>query len=203
MNRQKNSLWKALRLFLFLALITGIIYPLIITGLALLTMPIRAGGNLVYHQGKIVGSQLIAQKFEGNGYFWPRPSAIDYQPLPSGASNLGPTSAKLKNLIDSRKSILVKANQVDESLIPSECLYASGSGIDPHISLHSAYFQIERIIKARKLAPEQGRKMLERLINHLTIKRRFGLLGIPCVNVLLLNISLDLETKNEKRADHE
>jgi len=182
-----NTVWNNFKMFLWLTLITGVIYPLFITGIAQLTMKKNAEGDFLSSNGKIIGSTLIAQKFESDKYFWSRPSAVDYNPLPSGGSNLGPTSMALKKAVEERKEKNSKANQVDKNNIPSELLFASGSGLDPHISISAAYFQIDRVAKARNIE----RKKIEQLVDHMTIKRRLGFLGEPHVNVLLLNLSLD------------
>lgn len=171
-------------MFVWMTLLAGLAYPLLITGMAQLTMKTKADGDMMYSKGKIVGSKWIAQKFESDKYFWPRPSSIDYNPLPSGGSNLGPTSSALKKAVEERKEKISRGKKVD---IPSELLFASGSGLDPHISLSTAYFQIDRIIKARGL----DRQSLENLIKDMTIKRSMGFIGEPCVNVLELNIALD------------
>lgn len=179
----------ACRLFLWMVLLTGIVYPLLITAIAFIAFKHRSEGDFVSVDGKPVGARLIAQKFESEKYFWPRPSAKDYNPLPSGGSNLGPTSAVLKKAVEERKSALTKAHPGKE--IPSELLFASGSGLDPHISLQTAYYQVDRIVKARSLDPQKGKEALEKLILSHTEGHSLGILGDPCVNVLLLNLALD------------
>lgn len=174
---------KILRIFLWLLLLTGIIYPLIVTGIAQGVLKRKADGDLIVSKGKIIGSALIGQKFENASYFWPRPSAIDYNPLPSGGSNLGPISHVLKKTIEERKA---KISKGDDS-VPSELLFASGSGVDPHISVEAAYFQIKRVASARKLDPE----VIKKLVDSMVIGRSLGFLGTKRVNVLLLNIALD------------
>ncbi len=171
-------------MFLWLTLLTGLLYPLLITLIAL-TMKQKAEGNFVFTEGRRVGAELIGQKFESAKYFWSRPSAIDYNPLPSGGSNFGPTSAALKKAVDERREKWIKAHNRQD--IPAELLFASGSGLDPHLSLPAAYFQIARVAKARNLDEER----VKELIDNLAIRRRFGFLGEECVNVLLLNIALD------------
>jgi K+-transporting ATPase ATPase C chain len=174
-------------MYLWMTFLTGILYPLLITGIAQLTLKQKANGNFVSKQERIVGATLVAQKFERNDYFWPRPSSIDYQPMPSGGSNLGPTSAALKKVIEERKQKILKAHNVDVDTIPAELLFASGSGIDPHISVEAAYFQMERVGKARAM----DNKVLKSLIDGMIIKRRWGFLGEAYVNVLMLNLALD------------
>lgn len=171
----------ALKTFVFMSLLTGVVYPLFITFFAQLAMPKLAGGNLLQIDNQIIGSLLISQNITQESYFWSRPSAIDYNPMkPSGGSNLGPTSKKLKEVIEERmRKIGFDA--------PSELLYASGSGLDPHISLEAAYFQISRIAKARRMQE----KDLINLIDSLAEGRQLGFLGSSYVNVLQLNKALD------------
>lgn len=175
----------ALRLFLWMVLLTGIAYPLLITLIAFSAFKHQSEGGFVNVDGKLVGARLIAQKFESEKYFWPRPSSTSYNPLPSGGSNLGPTSAALKKAVEERKSALSKAHSSD---IPRELLFASGSGLDPHISLQAAYYQVDRIAKARGLDAQNIKKVIVS-----QIEGRF--LGVPCVNVLELNLALDRQKK--------
>ncbi len=187
-----QDFWKNLKMFLWLSVLTGILYPCLITGIAYLTMPAKAGGSLVISHGKIVGSELIAQKIVGEGYFWPRPSAIDYKPLPSGGSNLGPTSAALKKAVDERKAALIQTHHLQaNAAIPSDLLFASASGLDPHISLPAAYFQISRVLQARGIEPEAGRAAVKKMIENAASGRSLGFIGERYVNVLLLNLALD------------
>lgn len=182
-----KKIWTNVRMFLWMTLLTGIIYPLLITAIAQLTMKQRADGDFLSSKDKIIGATLIAQKFEGDKYFWGRPSAIDYNPLPSGGSNLGPTSAALKKAVEERQEKILKAHHVDKNQIPSELLFASGSGLDPHINISSAYFQIERIAKSRGIESSE----IKNLIDKMTITRRWGFLGETYINVLMLNKALD------------
>lgn len=177
-----------LKMFLWLTLVTGVFYPLLITVIAQIAMKDKASGSFVTVDGKKVGSCLIAQKFASEKYFWARPSACDYNPLPSSASNLGPTSNDLKKLVDTRlKTIMEAHGSIDKKEVPSELLYASGSGLDPHITKGAARFQIKRIAKARDLSA----KKLEVLVESMVEKRGCGFIGEECVNVLLLNIALN------------
>jgi potassium-transporting ATPase KdpC subunit len=181
----------ALKLLLVMTLITGIAYPLLITGIARLCFANRAGGSLVVIGSKTVGSQLIAQAFRGDAYFWPRPSAVDYNPLPSGASNFGPTNSALKKVVNERRARLSGASGLDPAaFIPPDLLFASGSGLDPHITPEAARFQVDRVLRGRKLDAEQ-RNALIQLIDMHTEERDIGIFGEPRVNVLLLNIALD------------
>ena len=176
-----NACKTAVKVFLFMTVLIGLIYPLFITGIAQLTMPRLANGSLIQKRDQILGSTLIAQNTKEDRYFWPRPSAIDYDPMkPSGGSNLGPTSQKLKEAIDERK-------QKVGDKAPPELLYASGSGLDPHINLETAYFQIPRVAKARSMNEAD----LKNLIDRLSEGKQLGFLGERYVNVLSLNQVLD------------
>lgn len=185
-----GNILKSLRMVFWMTILTGLIYPLIITGIAQLTMKTKAGGNIITFQGKTVGSKLIAQKFSSDRYFWPRPSAVDYNPLPSGGSNLGPTSAALKRAVEERKATISK-NQNTKQPIPVELLYASGSGLDPDITPKAAIFQIDRIAKARGMDSEKGKQILQQLVEKYTKGPCLGFLGEHRVNVLELNLALD------------
>ena len=146
---------------------------------------------MIEKQGKIIGSKLIGQKFESDKYFWSRPSAIDYNPMPSGGSNSGPTSAALQKFYqDKQKNFREKNSVKNISAVPNEMFFASASGVDPHISPASAFFQVERIVKARNFDNAKKEKVVE-LINNMTENPQFGFLGNSVVNVLLLNIELD------------
>lgn len=168
----------ALKLFLLMTLLTGVIYPALITLISQLAFHEQANGSLLKSEDKIRGSFLIAQNFTEDKYFWPRPSAIDFDPLkPSGGSNLGPTSLKLKALVDERTERLGRD-------APAELLFASASGLDPHISIETAYFQIPRIAQARNLEAAAIKTIVDSHVEG-------GLLGAAYVNVLQLNKVLD------------
>lgn len=187
-----KKIWNNLKMFLWLTLVTGIAYPLLITGIAHLTMKKQATGDFIVSKNKTVGATLIAQKFESDKYFWGRPSAVDYNPLSSGGSNLGPTSAALKKAVEDRKDAIKKWPGADvKTPIPSELLFASGSGLDPHITPAAAQFQIDRIIKARGWDEKKQKEVIIKLINQMTEQSTLGFLGAPCVNVLKLNLALD------------
>lgn len=176
-----NQFKTAVKIFLFMTVLTGVIYPLFITLVAQFTMPNLSNGSLVQKGGQPIGSLLIAQNTTDERYFWPRPSAIDYDPIkPSGGSNLGPTSQKLKDAVEERKKKV--GNKA-----PSELLYASGSGLDPHVSLETAYFQIPRVAKARSIQESE----LKKTIDSIAEGKQLGFLGPRYVNVLLLNQALD------------
>ena len=181
----------SLKIFLFFTVLTGIIYPLAVTGIAQLVFPAKANGSLLYKDKKLIGSELIGQQFDTTIYFSSRPSAISYNPLPSGGSNYGLTNIKLKNLVDERKKKFISLNQLDSTTeIPSEMLFASASGLDPHISQKAALLQVNRIAKVRNLNAVQKQK-LEKSINELTESPQFLCLGDERINVLKLNIELD------------
>lgn len=182
-----EKIWNNIRMFVWLTILTGILYPLIITAIAQLTMKQKADGNFIFSKGQPVGATLIAQKFESDKYFWARPSSIDYIPLPSGGSNLGPTSAALKKAVQERQEKIAKADGVSKDKIPAELLFSSGSGLDPHISVPTAYFQMERIAKSRGIESRD----IKNLVDNQVIKRGLGFLGEACVNVLMLNKALD------------
>lgn len=163
----------ALRIFLFLSLVTGVFYPALVTGISQTFFPEEAQGR----------PSLIQQKFESPRSFWGRPSASEF---PSGGSNLGPTSAALKKIYEERKSQL-KAAHGSEIDPPQDLLFASGSGLDPEISPEAAAYQIERVAKNRAMSIEQ----VQKLVQTQTVGRQFGVLGEPRVNVLELNKALD------------
>jgi potassium-transporting ATPase KdpC subunit len=175
-----KTIVQSLRIYIVLALLTGILYPLAMTGIAQLLFPSQANGSRIVQNGKLVGSDLLAQKFESSKYFWPRPSAADYATVASGASNKGPTSVDLKKSIDERR-----AKYGNDA--PVDLLTASGSGLDPHISPEAARSQIQRVADARKMSIQQ----ISALVDQATEQPQFGFLGEPRVNVLKLNLALD------------
>lgn len=186
-----KTIINTLKIFLFLTVLTGIIYPLLITGLAQIVFPAKANGSLLLRNGQYIGSKLIGQQFDSSIYFMSRPSAVSYNPLPSGGSNYGPTSKKLYNLVAGRKLYFISFNELDTITdIPSEMLFASASGLDPHISPEAAYLQAERIAKFRNFSAGQKQE-LRQLIVQQTEKPQFLILGEKRVNVLLLNLMTD------------
>jgi K+-transporting ATPase ATPase C chain len=181
----------ALKFLLVMTVLTGVIYPFFITGVAQLAFPAKANGSLVMKDGKIEGSELIAQKFDSSIYFWSRPSAIDYNPIPSGASNLGPTSDELKKQVAERRKLFATNNSIaDTSDIPKEMLFASASGLDPHISPEAALLQLKRVAMARNLNETQKQKV-QQLIKNKTEEPQFFLFGELRINVFELNLALD------------
>jgi len=181
----------ALKFLLIMTILTGILYPLLMTGMAQTIFPSKANGSLIMKNGKIIGSELIGQKFDSTIYFWSRPSAIDYNPIPSGASNYGPTSDKLKKqFMERRASFVTKNSMADTTNIPKEIISASGSGLDPHISPEAAILQLDRVAKARNLDESQKQKV-KQLIKNKTEGLQFSLIGEPRINVFDLNLALD------------
>jgi potassium-transporting ATPase KdpC subunit len=177
----------ALRLFAFLAVLTGVLYPLAVTALARVTFPSQANGSVITTSAGVpVGSTLLAQATASPRYFWPRPSAGDYATVASGASNLGPTSAQLRDQVAARAAALRTAhNLASDAPVPPDLLFASGSGLDPHISPAAATFQAARVAAARNLP-------LATVTSAITAHTESGgLLGEDRVNVLLLNLALD------------
>jgi K+-transporting ATPase ATPase C chain len=160
-----KSFITALKTFTILTILTGIIYPFVVTGIAQVAFPVKANGSLIIADNKTIGSKLIGQKFDSAIYFSSRPSAISNNPLPSGGSNYSMTNLKLKNLVSERRKQFLTFNQLDSlTYIPSEMLFASASGIDPHISPEAALLQVDRICKARHFNYRQ-KKLILQLIN--------------------------------------
>ena len=180
----------ALRMLIALTVVTGIAYPLIVTGIAQVAFPHAANGSLTVVNGKSLGSELIGQPFDDPKYFWSRPSATSPQPYngaSSGASNQGPRNPALADAVKDRIKALRDADPDNKAPVPIDLVTASGSGLDPHISVAAADYQVARIAKARGL-PEQ---QLRALVSKYTEGRTLGILGEPRVNVLALNLALD------------
>lgn len=182
----------ALRTLLVLTLITGVLYPLLVTGIAQAAFPGRADGSRFESEGKVVGSSLIGQTWNGKDgkpapqWFQPRPSAGTYDPLASGASNLAATSPDLLKQVKERKAQIAAFNDVPRSAVPADAVTASSSGLDPDISPAYARIQTDRVAKARNLDPAAVRGLIE---DH-TDPRPGGFLGEPSVDVLELNLAL-------------
>ena len=176
--------------FLLLSLLTGIGYPLLVTGIAQATMPAKANGSLIVKDGKPVGSSLIGQPFADPKYFWGRPSATGPMPnnaLASSGSNLGPTNPALLDAVKARVQALRDADPGNAALVPVDLVTASASGLDPQISPAAAEYQVARVARLRSISSEAVRK----LVAAHTEGRQFGILGEPGVNVLELNLALD------------
>jgi len=191
-----KSLIISLKIILCFTVITGIVYPLIITVVAQAAFSGKANGSLVLIDNKVIGSCLIGQNFDTAIYFSSRPSAISYNPLPSGGSNYGLTNSKLKEQVSIRKEKFITYNNLDDKTeVPSEMLFASASGLDPQISQNAALLQVERIVKARNLDYNQNLQ-INQLIYNQTETPQFLCLGEERINVLLLNLELDKMTRN-------
>ena len=185
-----NNMKTALRMIAVMTLVTGIAYPLLVTACAQLFLSDKAGGSLITRDGKIVGSELIGQKFTSDKYFWSRPSAIEYNPMPSSGTNLGPTNKALLDAVIVRRDALLAGASANLEP-PADLLFASASGLDPHISPKAAAFQVGRISVARQLDVAKQNTLLS-LIEKCTEQPTFGLFGEPRVNVLKLNLAVDL-----------
>ncbi len=174
-----------------MTLLLGIVYPLFITGVAQLFFREKANGSLIIKEGAIQGSSLIGQPFNNPAYFSSRPSATGYNPLPSGASNLSMTSKQLHQQMEERKENFLTQNKLGkEDRIPSEMLFASGSGLDPHISPEAATLQINRIVDQRKLSGKQKQELAS-LVGNMAERPQYHLFGESRINVLLLNLKID------------
>lgn len=180
----------ASKFLLAMIILTGFIYPEVVTGIAQFAFPWRANGSLVQQNDKVVGSLLIGQAFSDPRYFWSRPSAttpFPYNAEHSSGSNLGPSNPELIKTVESRIQLLKKADPKNKSLIPVDLVTASASGLDPHISIASAYYQVSRIAKARKVSE----KSVIALIQIYQNKHSNRYFGEQTLNVLLLNLALD------------
>jgi K+-transporting ATPase ATPase C chain len=175
---------------LLFTLITGIIYPLMVTGIAQIIFPWRANGSLIEGDGQVIGSELIGQSFTDPKYFWGRPSAttpFPYNAAASSGSNLGPTNQAFEQAVRARIEALQSADPGNASPIPVDLVTASASGLDPHISVAAALYQMPRVSRERGLSEEQVRILVEQY----TEGRQLGFLGEPRVNVLKLNLALE------------
>ncbi len=190
-TRMIDHVVPAIRASVVTLVLTGLAYPLLMTGVARVLFPLRAEGSFVTDDaGKVVGSELLAQECSNPAYFQPRPSAAGeqgYDPLASGGSNLGPTSKRLRDQAAALADRLAKDNPDATGPLPVELVTASGSGLDPHLSPAAALWQAPRVAKARGVAPERVRALVEELVEG----RDLGIFGEPRVNVLLLNLTLD------------
>jgi K+-transporting ATPase ATPase C chain len=187
----KNVFGIAIRTTIVTIVLTGLVYPFVMTGIAQVLFPWRANGSLVTDEkGEVVGSELIAQGFANPAYLQPRPSAAGekgYDAANSSGSNLGPTSKKLQDRIKEDLKRLKEENPDAAGPVPADLVTASGSGLDPHVSPQGALWQVPRIAKTRGVAPDR----IEAVIDANIEGRTFGILGEPRVNVLLVNLALD------------
>ncbi|OXC73101.1 potassium-transporting ATPase subunit KdpC [Caballeronia sordidicola] len=186
----KNILRPVLVLFAALTVVTGLVYPIVVTAVSHAAFPTEANGSLIEKNGKLVGSELLGQQFDAPGYFWGRLSATSpnpYNPQGSSASNLGPTNPALADEVKGRISALHDADPTNTAPVPVDLVTSSGSGLDPEISPAAAAYQIDRVAKARKLSHND----VDALVQRATSGRQFGILGEARVNVLKLNLALD------------
>jgi K+-transporting ATPase ATPase C chain len=181
-------------------IITGVGYSLVITAIAQLAFKDKANGSLVMRDGKIIGSALLAQQFQGTNYFWPRPSACTYGTgaaglVASSGSNLGPTSGPLQTNVMNNVAAFISGNNLPtNTVVPADMVFASASGLDPHISPEAARLQIARVAASRGVSENKVKALVDRF----TEAPQWGFLGQPRVNVLLLNVALDEMDSNKK-----
>lgn len=194
MNTEAVQGWRLLRsmtlLFVMLTVLTGLVYPLLVTGIAQLVWPGKANGSPLMRQGRLVGSQLLGQPFSAPGYFWSRPSASTPQPYngeSSSGSNLGPTNPAQALAVQQRIAALRAADPDNRLPVPVDLVTASASGLDPHITPAAARYQLARVARVRGVAATE----VAALVDRYTEGRTFGLLGEPRVNVVELNLALD------------
>jgi potassium-transporting ATPase KdpC subunit len=186
----REHLRPAIVLLVVFTVLTGVVYPLVVTGIAQAVFPRQANGSLIVKDGKVVGSSLIGQPFDDPKYFWSRPSATTpfaYNAGSSSGSNLSPTNPDLVKAVQGRVDTLRAADPDSKSPVPVDLVTASASGLDPHISPAAALYQVHRVAKARKL----DEAVVARLVTQHMEGRWLGILGEPRVNVLELNLALD------------
>ncbi len=186
MNLSKQ-IYPAIMMIIIMTVLTGVVYPLVVTGLAQVLFPDKAAGSLIERDGKVIGSRLIGQPFSGPGYFHSRPSAAGagYDAAASSGTNLGPTNQKLLNNVKEAAEAVREENPA--SPVPVDMVTASASGLDPHITPAAAEFQTPRVARERGLSETEVR----RLVREHTEGRQLAVLGEPRVNVLMLNLALD------------
>jgi K+-transporting ATPase ATPase C chain len=179
----------AIVLFVVLTVITGVVYPALVTGVAKVLFPAKAKGSVVARDGKEVGSELIGQSFSDPRYFWPRPSAtspVPYNATAGSGSNQAPSNPALARAVEERGAAL-RAAHPQGGPVPVDLVTASASGLDPHINPAAANYQVERVARARGMKPQE----LQQLVDEIAEGRTLGVLGEPRVNVLKLNLALD------------
>jgi K+-transporting ATPase ATPase C chain len=183
-----KELMRGLLFFVVLSILTGLVYPFFITGVAQLVFPRQAKGSLLTVDGKTIGSELIGQKFTNPRYFYGRPSAVDYDASNSGGSNVGPSNAKSLEEVGGRIEKVRKDNGLTHATpVPADLALTSASGLDPHISLEAAMVQVKRVAKARGLSELEVQELMQRYIEVPLL----GFLGQERINVLRLNLTLD------------
>ena len=185
------------------SVVAGVMYPVVMTIFAQVAFHSQANGSLVEKDGKIIGSALLAQQFQGTNYFWPRPSACSYGTGPSGiaassGSNLGPTSAPLHTNVMNNIAAFISGNNLPtNTVVPADMVFASASGLDPHISPEAARLQIARVAASRGMSEDK----IKALVDQFTEPPQWGFLGQARVNVLLLNVALDQAQAGTKKAE--
>ena len=183
----RRQLRYAIGFVVLLTVLTGVIYPLTVNGLAQALFRDRANGSLISENGEVVGSELIGQPFSDPRYFWGRLSATEYDAAASSGSNYGPTNPALLEAVQARIDALRAVDPDNAEPIPVDLVTASGSGLDPHISIAAAQYQVPRVARYRDLSEDE----VSALVDRFTEGRQFGILGEPRVNVLKLNLALD------------
>ncbi len=195
-------LLQSIRQTILWSVITGLIYEVVITVIAQAAFPHQANGSLVMRDGKVIGSQFLAQQFTGSNYFWPRPSACSYGTGPTGiaassGSNLGPTSGALQTNVQNNIAAFISGNNLPtNTVVPADMVYASASGLDPDISPESARLQAARVAAARGLKEDAVKNLVEQYVQ----PPQWGFLGQARVNVLMLNVALDQLSATSKKA---
>jgi K+-transporting ATPase ATPase C chain len=184
---------QSILLTIVFTVLTGVLYPLVITGIAQVAFRDKANGSLLVRNGTVVGSELLAQQFTGDKYFWPRPSAGSYATVPSGASNLGPTSQALQSNVTANAAAFRAGNKLAaDAPVPADMVFTSASGLDPHISPEAARSQVTRVAAARGMGADQVKALVEKFVE----SPQWGIFGEARVNVLRLNLALDdMDTK--------
>jgi len=194
---------QSVKQLLLWSVVTGVVYPLAITVFAQVTFHHQANGSLVERDGKLIGSALLAQQFTGSNYFWPRPSACTYGTGPTGiaassGSNLGPTSGALQTNVMNNAAAFISGNNLPtNTVVPPDMVFASASGLDPHISPQAARLQVPRVAASRKISEEKVKNLVEQFVE----PPQWGFLGQARVNVLLLNVALDGAQAEVKKAE--
>ena len=184
---------QSIRQTILWTVVAGVLYPLVITGVAQVAFHDQANGSLLVRNGTVVGSELLAQQFTGDKYFWPRPSAGSYATVPSGASNLGPTSQALQSNVTANAAAFRTGNKLAaDAPVPADMVFTSASGLDPHISPEAARLQVARVAAARGMGVDQVKTLVEKFVE----PPQWGIFGEARVNVLRLNLALDeMDTK--------
>jgi K+-transporting ATPase ATPase C chain len=194
---------QSIRQTILWSVVAGVLYPVVMTIFAQVAFHNQANGSLVEKDGKIIGSALLAQQFQGTNYFWPRPSACSYGTGPSGiaassGSNLGPTSGSLYTNVQNNIAAFISGNNLPtNTVVPADMVFASASGLDPHISPEAARLQISRVAASRGMSEDK----IKALVDQFTEPPQWGFLGQARVNVLLLNVALDRAQAGTKKAE--